>query len=329
MLLLGLSTEGGTVAEHHKLIIIGSGPAGLTAAVYAGRAELNPLIIGGAEVGGQLMLTTEVENFPSYESIMGPELMARMIAHAERFGSTLLRKNVTKVDFASAKKRVWAGDEEYTADAIIIATGASAMWLGLESETRLRGKGVSACATCDGFFFKGKEVAVVGGGDTALEEATYLTKFASKVILIHRRDEFRASKPMQKRALSNPKVEVRWNTVVEEVLGAQVVSGLRLKDTVSGKESTVDVQGLFIAIGHKPNTELFNGQIELDEKGYIKPTNSTYTNVEGVFVAGDVEDHRYRQAITAAGAGCMAAIDAERWLAERGIAERQTVLYGN
>lgn len=314
---------------HHRVIILGSGPAGLTAAVYTARAELEPLVIAGLEAGGQLMLTSDVENYPGFPSILGPELMARMTEHAEKFGAKILRKNATKVDFSVRPFRVWADADEYTADAVIIATGASAQWLGLESETRLRGRGVSSCATCDGFFFKGKEIAVVGGGDTALEDATFLTKFAEKVTIIHRRDTLRASKPLQKRAKENPKISFMWNTQVVEVLGEQVVEGIRLKDTQTGEESELSVQGLFVAIGHKPNTGLFADHIELDEKGYIREISHSQTSVEGVFVAGDVQDIRYRQAVTAAGAGCRAAIDAERWLSEHipGV-ERHTELYG-
>lgn len=314
---------------HHRVIILGSGPAGLTAAVYTARAELEPLVIAGLEAGGQLMLTSDVENYPGFPSILGPELMARMTEHAEKFGAKILRENATKVDFSVRPFRVWADTDEYTADAVIIATGASAQWLGLESETRLRGRGVSSCATCDGFFFKGKEIAVVGGGDTALEDATFLTKFAEKVTIIHRRDTLRASKPLQKRAKENPKISFMWNTQVVEVLGEQVVEGIRLKDTQTGEESELSVQGLFVAIGHKPNTGLFADHIELDEKGYIREISHSQTSVEGVFVAGDVQDIRYRQAVTAAGAGCRAAIDAERWLSEHipGV-ERHTELYG-
>lgn len=302
---------------HRNLIIIGSGPAGLTAALYASRAELAPLVLAGAQAGGQLMLTSEVENFPSHEQILGPDLMLKMTAHAEKFGAEVIRRNATKVDFASKPFHVWSDEAEYTADAIIVATGASAKWLGLESETRLRGKGVSSCATCDGFFFKGKELIVVGGGDTALEDATFLTRFASKVTIVHRRDSLRASKPLQKRAETNPKISFRWNAEVVEVLGDTTVRGVRLRDTVTGAESELPTGGLFVAIGHTPNTQIFTDQLELDEKGYIKSTSSTHTSVDGVFVAGDVEDVRYRQAVTAAGAGCKAAMDAEKWLAEQ------------
>lgn len=302
---------------HRSVIIIGSGPAGLTAALYTARAELSPLVLAGVEAGGQLMLTSDVENFPSHEQIMGPDLMLKMTAHAEKFGAEIVRKNVTKVDFSSRPFRLWSDDDEYTADAVIVATGASAKWLGIDSETRLRGKGVSSCATCDGFFFKGKELVVVGGGDTALEDATFLTRFASKVTLVHRRDSLRASKPLQKRAEENEKISFHWNAEVVEVLGDTTVTGVRLKDTITGEESELAAGGLFVAIGHSPNTKIFDGHLELDEKGYIKATNSTHTSVEGVFVAGDVEDIRYRQAVTAAGAGCKAAMDVEKWLAEQ------------
>lgn len=301
----------------HNLIIIGSGPAGLTAGLYAARAELEPLLIGGLEAGGQLMLTTEVENFPGYESILGPELINKITNHAKKFGTELLRENVTKVDFNSQPLKVFTVNREYQAKAVIIATGASARWLGLDSETKLRGKGVSSCATCDGFFFKDKEIAVVGGGDSALEEATFLTKFAKKVSVIVRRDVLRASKPLQKRAQENPKIEFIWNTEVQEVLGEDRVTGLRIKNNQTNQDSELVIEGLFVAIGHTPNTGIFKGQIDLDEKGYIKPTKNTSTSVPGVFVAGDVEDIRYRQAITAAGSGCKAALDAEKWLAEQ------------
>ncbi|MBI4022840.1 thioredoxin-disulfide reductase [Candidatus Berkelbacteria bacterium] len=315
-----------------NVIIIGSGPAGLTAALYAARAELKPLVLGGVEAGGQLMLTTAVENFPGFESIQGPELMQKLTAHAQKFGAEVIRKNATRIDFGARPFKIWSGEESYQAKSVIIATGASAQWLGLESETRLRGHGVSSCATCDGFFFKGKRVIVVGGGDTALEDATFLTKFATQVTIVHRRDVLRASKPLQRRAEQNDAISFKWNRQVVEVLGEDRVTGVRLRDTTSGEEETIETDGLFVAIGHKPNTELFAGRIELDAKGYIVATHAgthhTTTNVDGVFVAGDVEDARYRQAITAAGAGCKAAMDAERWLAERGEVERRTMLYG-
>jgi thioredoxin reductase (NADPH) len=301
-----------------RVAIIGSGPAGLTAAIYAARAELKPFMIEGMERGGQLMLTTDVENYPGFpDGIMGPELMEGFRKQAERFGTRIMSSNVTKVDFSSRPFKIWVDDDEYTADSVIISTGASARWLGIESETRLRGHGVSACATCDGFFFRDKAIAVVGGGDSAAEEALFLTKFASKVYVIHRRDELRASKIMAKRVLEHDKIEMVWDTVVEEVLGDDVVTGLRVLNRKTGEESTLDVEGLFLAIGHTPNTKVFEGQIDLDEKGYILTGENTMTSVPGVFAAGDVTDHVYRQAITAAGMGCQAAIDAERWLDEQ------------
>ena len=303
--------------ETRKLIIIGSGPAGLTAAMYAARAELQPLVIAGLESGGQLMLTTDVENYPGFPTIKGPELMSKMTEHAEKFGATLIKKNATKVDFSARPFGVWVDDdEEYRAETIIVATGASAKWLGLESETRLRGHGVSSCATCDGFFFRDKDIAVVGGGDTALEDATFLTKFAKSVQLIHRRDELKASKPLIRRAEANPKISFVWNAEVVEVLGDQSVSGVLLKDTKTGEQKQLDIQGLFVAIGHQPNTGLFVDQLALDDHGYII-ADGTKTSVEGVFVAGDVEDFRYRQAVTAAGSGCRAALDVEHYLADR------------
>lgn len=304
-----------------KVIIIGSGPAGYTAAIYTSRALLEPLVFEGEDAGGQLMITTEVENYPGFsKGVTGPALMEEMRAQAERFGTRFIRRNVTKVDFSARPFKVWDGDKLYLAHSVIVCTGASAKYLGLESERRFYNKGVSACATCDGAFFRNMEVAVVGGGDTAMEEATFLTRFASKVYIIHRRDQFRASKIMADKALGNPKIEVIWNTVVEEILGDQFVTGLKIRNVVTGEVKEMPVQGLFLAIGHKPNTELFKGILELNENGYIitKP-RSTYTSVEGVFAAGDVQDHVYRQAITAAGSGCMAAIDAERWLESKGL----------
>ena len=309
-----------------KLIIVGSGPAGLTAAVYAARANLEPILISGSAPGGQLMLTSDVENYPGFpEGIQGPDLMALFRAQAERFGTQLHDVDIDRVDLSERPFRLWARGIEYKAQALVVATGASAMWLGLESETRLRGRGVSACATCDGFFFRDREIAVVGGGDTAFEEATYLTRFASKIHLLHRRDSFRASRIMVERAQANPKIEIHTNTGVEEVLGDEKVRGLRLKDTETGKEREVPMEGLFIAIGHRPNTEAFRDWLDVDAKGYLVVHDKTNTKIEGVFVAGDVHDHRYRQAITAAGDGCMAAIDAERWLESQGITEANTL----
>ncbi len=311
--------------NHTKVVIIGSGPAGLTAAIYAARANLEPIVIGGYAPGGQLMITSDVENFPGFpEGVQGPELMQKFREQAERFGTRFVDIDAEAVDFTSRPFRVWADKVEYSAESVIAATGASALWLGLENETRLRGRGVSACATCDGFFFRDKKVAVVGGGDTALEEATFLTRFASEVVLLHRRDAFRGSKIMQERALANPKINVRWNTEVADVLGAERVEGLRLRDTVSGGEAEESMDGLFLAIGYKPNTDIFRDWLDLDDKGYLTVTDETHSKIDGVFVAGDVHDHRYRQAVTAAADGCKAAIDAERWLESQGIAEAAT-----
>jgi thioredoxin reductase (NADPH) len=300
-----------------ELIIVGGGPAGYTAALYAARADLEPLVIEGFAWGGQLMITSDVENYPGYaDGVMGPEMMADFRRQAERFGAEFLTDDVTKVDFSSQPRRVWVGDEEYAARAVIVATGASARWLGLESEHRLKGRGVSACATCDAAFFREKDVYVVGGGDSAFEEALFLTKFASKVHLVHRRDEFRASKIMVDRAASNEKLDYVLSAVVDEVLGETKLEGLRLRSTDTGETWDVPADGLFVAIGHDPNTALFKDQLDHDENGYLvtKP-RSTETNVPGVFAAGDVQDHTYRQAVTAAGTGCMAALDAERFLA--------------
>lgn len=303
----------------HKTVIIGSGPAGLTAALYAARANLEPLVIAGYEAGGQLMITTDVENYPGFpEGIMGPDLMEKFRKQAERFGTKFIDKDVTRVDLSKRPFLLDVEGETVNAQTVIVATGASAKWLGLPNETRLRGHGVSACATCDGFFFKGKEVAVVGGGDTAMEETSFLTKFATKVYLIHRRKEFRASKIMQQRVLANPKVEVVYDTEVTDVLGEKTVEAVELRDVNSGAKRKLAVGGFFLAIGHTPNTGFLKGALDIDEKGYIvtKGANQTETNVPGVFVAGDVFDTRYRQAITAAGSGCKAAIDVERWLHE-------------
>ncbi|MDJ0770891.1 MAG: thioredoxin-disulfide reductase [Ilumatobacter sp.] len=310
------------MSDERNVIIVGSGPAGLTAAIYTARANLRPLVIEGEpsstsdQPGGQLMLTTDVENYPGFpDGIMGPELMMNFRAQAERFGAEFLTEKVTKVDFSGRPFRVWVRDEEYVADSIIVSTGAQSLMLGLEAETRLLGHGLSTCATCDGFFFRGQNIAVVGGGDSAIEEATFLTKFADKVTIIHRRDELRASKIMQDRAFANDKIEFLWNHTVEDILGTDKVEGVSVTSTVDGTVSTLDVTGLFIAIGHRPNTDLFAGQLEMHDNGYLvtKP-DSSYTNVDGVFACGDVQDSTYRQAITAAGSGCMAAIDAERWL---------------
>jgi thioredoxin reductase (NADPH) len=299
-----------------NLIVIGSGPAGFTAALYAARANLEPLVLKGLEAGGQLMLTTDVENYPGFaDGILGPELMDQMEKQAARFGAEILPVHVTRVDLSSRPFGVWAGDQEWRARTIVIATGATARWLGVPGEEQLRGRGVSACATCDGFFFRDRELVVVGGGDSAMEEATFLTKFASKVTIVHRRDEFRASKIMQERALSNPKVDVLWNTEVVEILGDGAVSGVRLQDTGTGDTREFATDGVFMAIGHTPNTELFRDRLELDPDGYVVVREPrTHTSVEGVFAAGDVTDRIYRQAVTAAGQGCKAAIDAERFL---------------
>jgi thioredoxin reductase (NADPH) len=314
-----------TDTRHRRVVILGSGPAGLTAAIYAGRANLEPLVVAGNVPMGQLMITSDVENYPGFpDGIQGPELMQKFREQAERFGATIVERDASKVDFSSRPFGIWLGDEEYRAEAVIVATGASALWLGLPTEEEFRGRGVSACATCDGFFFRGREIAVVGGGDTALEEATFLTRFAEKVTMLVRRDEFRGSRIMQERALNHPKIEVRWNTEVAEVRGEMTVNQLLLRDTKSGDESTLDVQGLFIAIGYKPNTDLFVGQLEVGEGGYLEVVGETGSRVEGVFIAGDVHDHHYRQAVTAAGDGCKAAIDAERWLASVGEIEAST-----
>ena len=304
--------------EVRDVVIVGSGPAGYTAAVYTARANLRPLVIEGVQYGGALMNTTEVENFPGFvDGIQGPDLMDHMRKQAERFGAEFVSDDATELDLTGDVKRVVVGGETHLARTVILAMGSAYRMLGLPAEDRLMGHGVSACATCDGFFFRGQNIAVVGGGDSAMEEATFLTRFADKVTLLHRRDAFRASKIMQERALSNPKIEVRWNTVVEDILGDGKVSGLAVRNTVSGEGSTLDVTGLFVAIGHDPRSELVRGQVELDDEGYVVvDAPSTRTNLTGVFACGDLVDHTYRQAITAAGTGCAAALDAERHLAD-------------
>jgi thioredoxin reductase (NADPH) len=307
--------------NHHRLAIIGSGPAGFTAALYAGRANLNPVVFEGIQPGGQLTITTEVENYPGFpEGIMGPELMERFRAQAQRFGAESVYKNISKVDLSHRPFRFWADEEEHSADALILATGASAKLLGLPSEREYMGYGVSACATCDGFFFKGQDIMVVGGGDTAIEEATFLTKFATTVTIVHRRDSLRASKIMQEKAFKNPKIRFIWDSVIEEVLGRKEgdkksVLAVVLRNVRTHERTTVPTTGVFMGIGHRPNTELFKGQLDMDDVGYLKTkAHSTRTNIPGVFAAGDVADSIYRQAISAAGTGCMAAIDAERFL---------------
>ena len=307
------------MAKQYDVIIIGSGPAGYTAAIYASRANLSVLMFQGYQVGGQLMLTSDVENYPGFEEgILGPPMMEKFEVQARRFGTEMIPEDVTAIDFSQRPFRLTTDSGEYLARTIIISTGASAKWLGLPSEQRLQGRGVSACATCDGFFFKGKDVAVIGGGDTAMEEANFLTRYANHVTVIHRRDSLRASKIMQDRAFRNPKISFIWDTDVSEVLGDDAITGLLLRNLKTGEESVLPVQGLFLAIGHEPNTGLFKGVIDMDQKGYIVPVEYTMTNIPGVFAAGDVTDHRYRQAVTAAGDGCRAAIDLERWLESQG-----------
>jgi thioredoxin reductase (NADPH) len=304
------------MSEHlTKVIIIGGGPAALTAAIYSSRANLDTTVIAGYQAGGQLMLTSDVENYPGFpDGIMGPELMDGMRRQAERFGSKFVDADATRVDFSGLVKKVYVENEVYEGAAVIVATGASAMWLNLPSEERLRGRGVSSCATCDGFFFRGKEIAVVGGGDSALEEALFLTKFATKVILLHRRDKFRASKIMQDRAFKHPKIEIVVDTAIEEILGENKVEGIKVRNFKTGETREISLEGVFVAIGHRPNTDIFNGWLDMNEKGYLTVTNESHTNVEGVFVAGDVYDFRYRQAVTAAGSGCKAALDAEHYV---------------
>jgi thioredoxin reductase (NADPH) len=304
------------MSDARDLLIVGSGPAGLTAAVYAARANLRPIVIEGLGAGGQLMLTTDVENYPGFpDGILGPELMMKFREQAERFGAEFITADADRVDLAASPFSAWVGTTEYRGRAMVVSTGATARMLGLESERALLGHGVSTCATCDGFFFREQAIAVVGGGDSAIEEAIFLTKFATTVTVVHRRDELRASKIMQDRALANPKINFRWNTAVDEVIGDGRVEKLRLRDTVTDERSDLDVSGLFVAIGHDPNTKLFESQLDLDDNGYVvTQPSSTRTSVDGVFAAGDVQDHVFRQAITAAGTGCMAAIEAERWL---------------
>ena len=304
----------------YDVIIAGSGPAGLTAAVYCGRSLLKTLVIAGSVPGGQLMLTTEVENFPGFEEpILGPDLIQRMRKQSERFGAEFIQDDVTSVDFKTRPFKVNTAGTMYETHAVIIATGASAKWMGLDSETRLRGKGVSSCATCDGFFFRGKETVTVGGGDVAVEDTLFLTKFVNHATVIHRRNELRASKILQDRAFKNSKISFIWDSVVEEVLGQQKVEGVRVRNVKTGKQHVLRCDGVFVAIGHEPNTAVFREQIELDQKGYIVTSNGTSTSVEGVFAAGDVRDFHYRQAITAAGDGCRAAMDAENYIEEKGL----------
>jgi len=311
-----------TTSSARHVVIVGSGPAGLTAAIYAARANLEPLVIEGEpsstsdQPGGQLMLTTDVENFPGFpDGILGPELMVKFREQAQRFGAEFITEKATKIDLGSRPFKIWVRDTVYEAETVIVSTGARSLMLGIEAETRLIGHGLSTCATCDGFFFRGQHIAVVGGGDSALEEATFLTRFAERVTVIHRRDTLRASKIMQDRAFANPKIDFLWNTVVDDLAGTEKLEGAVLRDTVTGDTSRLAVTGLFVAIGHRPNTDLFVDVLDMDDNGYLLTApGSSATNIDGVFACGDVQDHTYRQAITAAGSGCMAAIDAERWL---------------
>ena len=308
-------------SEHRRVLIVGSGPAGYTAAIYSARAGLEPLMLAGLNFGGQLMITTEVENFPGYpEGVTGPLMMEELQKQAERFGTDVLFQDATSVDFSSRPFKVSTDEKRYTADCVIVATGASARWLGLDSETRLLNNGVSACATCDGALFRNKPMAVVGGGDTAMEEALFLARFATQVTVVHRRGELRASKVMQERALAHEKIDFAWHSEVDEILGDEYVTGVRLRDVRDGSTREIDLEAVFVAIGHQPTTALFKSQLEMDDASYLKvEAGTTRTSVEGVFACGDVADPTYRQAVTAAGTGCMAAIDAERWLAEQGI----------
>jgi thioredoxin reductase (NADPH) len=315
----------------YEVAIVGSGPAGYTAAIYASRANLTTLVLQGEQSGGQLMITSDVENYPGFvDPILGPDLMAQFEGQARRFGAEIVARDVTRVDFSRRPFRLWTGEgddeTEFRARAVIVATGASAKWLGLPNETRLQGRGVSGCATCDGFFFRDMPLAVVGGGDTAMEEALFLTRFASHVTLIHRRDHFRASKIMQERVRQHPKISIRYHAAVEDVKGQETVEGVVVRDLQTGETDTVPVQGLFVAIGHEPNTRIFRDWLEMDSRGYLIPHEHTMTNVPGVFAAGDVVDHRYRQAVTAAGDGCRAAIDVERWLESHSHLDSQAVV---
>ena len=309
-----------TSTEHTRVLIVGSGPAGYTAAIYAARAELEPIMVAGLESGGQLMITTDVENYPGFpDGVTGPHMMELLQKQAERFGTQVLAEDAVRIDLEKRPFTVETESQRFTGDSLILASGASARWLGIESETRLVNRGVSACATCDGALYRGKPMAVVGGGDTAMEEALFLTRFATQVTIIHRRDKLRASKIMQERARSNPKIDFAWNAVVDEVIGEDHVTGVRVRDVKTEEVRKIPVEALFIAIGHEPNTALIHGQLELDDTGYVvTEARNTRTSVEGVFACGDIMDPTYRQAVTAAGSGCMAAIDAERWLGEVG-----------